>query len=373
MRLRRRPTPPLRSSRPLLPSRRHRRPARRPTVSTSVHNVSNWGGLLQSLRALALFGVIVAGLGFTPAEAELASDIVGHLEYHTVKQGEILYDLARSNDIGILDLKAANPGVDPWIPKPGSKILVPTAHILPDVPRKGLVLNLAELRLYYFSDNGQLLQTHAIGIGRSGWETPTGTTKIVRKKAHPTWYLTKSERAEHPEMPPFVPPGPDNPMGDFAMYLGWPLYAIHGTNKPDGVGSFVSHGCIRLYPEAIDELWHAVPLKTPVRVIDDPVMFGWYHGELFVEIHPSREQYTQLENGNSFTEQRLEDNYDTVVRWAGPEIGRVNWYVLKDAETRRSGVPVQITSPKRNPVSLFERNTADEASFASTSDSRSAN
>jgi L,D-transpeptidase ErfK/SrfK len=253
---------------------------------------------------------------------------------------------------------AANPGVDPWIPKPGTKIIMPKAHIMPDVPRSGLVLNLAELRLYYFSPNGELLQTSTIGIGRGGYETPTGTTRIVRKAEKPTWYLTASERADYPELGNTVPPGPDNPLGEFAMYLGWPSYLIHGTNKPDGVGRFISRGCIRLYPEQIDRLWHMVPLKTPVTVVDKPVKFGWYQGELFVEIHPSRVQLDELSETGSFTISRADDNYEATALWAGADIGRVDWYVLKEAETKRAGLPVQITSPSQNPISLFFDETA---------------
>ena len=150
---------------------------------------------------------------------------------------------------------AANPGIDPWVPGEGTEINLPTVHLMPDLADadpEGIVVNLAEMRLYFFEKPGGVPQSFPIGIGRDGLNTPTGTTEVVAKRKNPTWRPTKRMRDEDPELPEVVPPGEDNPLGTRALYLGWPQYLIHGTNKPHGVGRRVSSGCVRLYPEDVE-------------------------------------------------------------------------------------------------------------------------
>ena len=195
------------------------------------------------------------------------SDVIGRPRVIKVEGEETFADIARKHDIGYLELLAANPNVDPWLPDRADGVVLPMAHILPDAPKQGLIVNLAEQRLYYFRGDDDIV-THPIGIGRAGYDTtPRGTTKIVRKKEHPTWTPGPSAHKEDPTLPAVVKAGADNPLGDHALYLGWPSYLIHGTNEPDGVGRRVSLGCIRLYPEDIASLYAMVPKGTPVHIV----------------------------------------------------------------------------------------------------------
>ena len=202
-------------------------------------------------------------------------------------------DLAREYGLGYDELVAANPDVDPWLPGDRTPVLLPTQYIIPDVPREGVVLNIASKRLFYFPEaaegEAQTVLTYPIGIGRVGWETPVGTTEVVSKAADPHWFPPASVRREHEEMgdplPSVVPPGPDNPLGSHVLKLAMPGYLIHGTNQPYGVGMRVSHGCVRLYPENIELLYSLVPKGETVRIINEPYLLGWRNGELYFEAH----------------------------------------------------------------------------------------
>lgn len=269
-------------------------------------------------------------------------DIIGELSDHRASHEDTLIDLARPNNLGYLEIAAANPGIDPWVPGEATRIVLPTAHVLPPAAREGLVINLAEQRLYYFPADGRIL-TFPIGIGREGWETPTGQTKVVKKRKEPTWYPPASIRAENPELPGAVPPGPDNPLGTRALYLGWPTYLIHGTNEPDGVGRRVSHGCLRLYPEHVEYLFAMVPVNTPVQVIDQPIKLGWSGDELFMEVHPTRRQSDQLEEEGAFEDERIPEAHARIVEAAAEDADRLDWTLVGEVLRRRHGVPVQIT------------------------------
>ncbi|MEX2125428.1 MAG: L,D-transpeptidase family protein [Woeseia sp.] len=209
-------------------------------------------------------------------------------------------DLAREYGLGYDELVAANPGIDPWLPGEGTPVLLPTQYILPDGPYRGVVLNVASKRLFYFPEVGpgepvQVL-TYPIGIGRVGWETPLGEAKVVAKATDPTWYVPRSVREEHAAagdpLPSVVPPGPDNPLGRHVLQLNMPGYLIHGTNKPYGVGMRVSHGCIRLYPENIELLYPLVGIGETVRIINEPFLVGRLNGELYLESHAPLEEDT---------------------------------------------------------------------------------
>lgn len=217
------------------------------------------------------------------------STVVGEPQILFARHEDTLPDIARAHNLGLDELKAANPGVDTWLPGEGTPVLLPTRFVLPSGARDGIVLNVANMRLYYFL--GEDLVTHPMGIGREEWATPTGEAKVIDKVRDPAWYVPASIRKEHAEMgdplPAVVPPGPDNPLGRFALKLDLPGYLIHGTNQPFGVGMRVSHGCIRLYPEDIAEVFDAVPIGTAVRIIDNPIMAGWHGDQLLVEAHPS--------------------------------------------------------------------------------------
>lgn len=294
-----------------------------------------------AVRGLFALALLLAAAPRSAGAAELVGDLLGVPSRHVVIEGETLVDLARRYDLGFVELVAANPGVDPWIPPVGADLVLPTAHLLPDAPRRGLVINLAELRLYYFDPAGPVA-TFPIGIGSEGWETPVGQTRIVRKRAKPTWTPPASIRAERPHLPAYIPPGPNNPLGDFALDLGWPGYLIHGTNKPDGVGRRVSHGCIRLYPEDISWLFAHVPEGTPVTVVDQPVKVGWSGGALYLEVHPTQRQADEIETHGTFTAEPATDLEWRVQRAAGAEAGHLDRPLLLRAAAERRGIPVRI-------------------------------
>lgn len=295
---------------------------------------------------LGLAAVLGAALPRPAAAQEGAVDIVGAMNFHFTARGETMLDVARANDLGILELMAANPGIDPWVPGDGVPLVLPTAFVLPDAPRDGIVINLAELRIYYFRRKGEpRFQTRPIGIGREGFTTPLGETKIVRKAKDPTWRPTASTRADRPELPEAVPPGPDNPMGAFALYLGWPTYAMHGTNQPWGVGRRVSRGCIRLYPEDIEALFPQVPVGTRVTVVDQMAKLGWGGNDLYLEAHPSLAQLDQLEEHERFSPEALPGLQEMILAAAGSESYRIDWAEVARAERDRRGFPVLIMQP----------------------------
>jgi len=230
-------------------------------------------------------------------ELDSKDDVIGQLELTHTTKDDTLVDIARLFDVGYEEISRANPGVDMWLPGTGRKVVLPTAFVLPDVPHQGIVINIAAMRLYYFPPHKkgepQLVYTHPIGIGRVGWRTPVGVTKVVRREKNPTWRPPPSILKEHHEegddLPAAIGPGPDNPLGDRAFYLAWTGYLIHGTNKPAGVGLRVSHGCIHLFPEDIDALFDKVSLGTPVRVVNEPYVFGWRDGTLYMQAFGSLE------------------------------------------------------------------------------------
>ena len=220
-------------------------------------------------------------------------DVVGLVQMVTADKEDTLSDIARRFNVGYEEIVRANPGVDPWLPGEGREIVVPSQFILPNAPREGVVINSAAMRLFYFpkrkADERQVVYTHPIGIGKVGWATPEGTTKVTRKTKNPTWRPGPGVRAEHKEngeiLPAVVPPGPDNPLGTRAMYLGWPQYLIHGTNKPYGVGLRSSHGCIRLYPEDVEAIYEMIQPGEKVTVVNQPFVFGWHEEQLYLQAY----------------------------------------------------------------------------------------
>ncbi len=224
-------------------------------------------------------------------ELEPGQDVVGVVQVVKATKDDTLTDIARRFNVGYEEIVRANPKVDPWLPGEGRDIIVPSQFVLPDAPRTGLVINIAAMRIFYYppAKRGErpIVITHPIGIGKVGWRTPEGVTKIVRRQKDPTWRVPVSVRKEHHEngedLDPVIGPGPDNPLGRYAFYLQWPSYLIHGTNKPAGVGLRSSHGCIRLYPEDIEQFFNTVPIGTEVRVVNQPCVFGWRDGQLFMQ------------------------------------------------------------------------------------------
>jgi L,D-transpeptidase ErfK/SrfK len=321
------------------------------------------------LRALATSaGLALACAGPAPAgdgdNAGARSDVIGSVEHYRIVGDETLLQVARQYGLGFVEFMAANPGVDPWLPGIGTDVVVPDMHVLPDAPRRGIVINLTEMRLYLFSARGDVVGTWPIGIGQQGGMTPLGTTLVVRKELNPTWIPPASIREEKPELPAAVPPGPDNPLGDRALYLGWPRFLIHGTNKPWGVGRRVSHGCIRLYPEHIVELYRRVPVGTPVTVVDQPVKLGWRGGALYLQIHPSATQADQIEADGRFDPEPLPDLRDRVLAAAGDRATDVDWPAVDRAAAERSGIPVVVLGPGAEPSAEVSTRSAPTTAAA---------
>ncbi len=228
-------------------------------------------------------------------------DIFGQITTITANREETLLDIARRHDIGQVEILLANPEVDRWLPTDGVEVLLPNRYIIPQVERKGLILNLAEMRLYFFpkpkKGEKPVVITHPVGIGRMDWDTPLGISKIIEKKKDPTWTPPQSIQNDRiangePPYPDVVPAGPDNPLGRHALRLsvGSGSYLIHGTIKPFGVGMRVSSGCVRMYPEDIETLFDKVPIGTPVHIVNQPIKVGLLADSLFVELHPPLEE-----------------------------------------------------------------------------------
>ncbi len=215
--------------------------------------------------------------------------LIGAKKAYTIKDKETLIELARKYDVGYNEIVSANRDVDPWVPEKGSRIVIPTYWLIPEILDDGILINLAEMRLYYFFsiNKNKYVKTYPLGIGVAGTDTPTGNFKITAKVKDPVWNVPKSIREEDPELPAFVPPGPDNPLGGYWLHLSAKGYGIHGTNRPLGIGRRVSHGCIRLYPEDIEVLYKLIRPGTPVKIIDEPIKIGTYNDKVYIEVHRS--------------------------------------------------------------------------------------
>lgn len=293
------------------------------------------------LRSGLTAAIFLAGTGIATAPGQ---EVIGIPTIYVTQQSDTLLDIARTYDLGFVEVRAANPGVDPWLPGIRRVLTLPTQFVLPDAPRRGIVINLAELRLYYFPAKGEP-RSFPVGIGREGWETPVGSTRIARKRVHPVWIPTAGEHEENPDLPASVGPGPDNPMGDYALYLAWAGYAIHGTNRPYSIGRRGSHGCIRLYPEDIEVLFQLIEIGEPVTVVDQPAKVGWAAGELYLEVHPGQREADALESKGAPRSPIAIDADALVLKAAGLDAGRIDWYSVHLAEAQRTGAPVQVTRP----------------------------
>lgn len=240
--------------------------------------------VLASVAVLFSYSILPSSFA---AELRREEPIIGRQRAYQVKPDESLLEIARRHGIGIGAISAANRGVDPFLPDPGSRILLPTEWILPDAPiRHGIVVNIAEMRLFVFShDRPPTVTTFPIGIGDEGKETPIGTFTVIEKIKDPTWYVPESIRIERPELPAVVPPGPDNPLGSHALRLSKPTLLIHGTNRPWGIGARVSHGCIRLHQEDIALLFGMIQPGTRVSIVDQPVKATAAGDRIYLQVH----------------------------------------------------------------------------------------
>jgi L,D-transpeptidase ErfK/SrfK len=308
----------------------------------------------DGIRVLAAAAAMVAGGEAGAAEYLLPTNgdnVIGRNSTAIAAQEDTLFDVARRNGVGYEEIVAANPGLDPWLPGAGTEILIPSRYILPDAPRTGIVVNLPEHRLYYYpparKGEAPVVRTYPISVGKMDWKTPIGTTHIASKQALPNWYPPASVLKEHEErgdpLPKVVPPGPDNPLGEYAMRLAIPggSYLIHGTNKPAGVGMQVTHGCIRLYPEDIAELFALVPVKTQVNLIDQTNKVGWQRGTLYAERHAPLE-------GTDDPADMDPAKMDALITAAaeGHNV-EIDWPGAQRLYLQATGVPVPLSTPVR--------------------------
>jgi L,D-transpeptidase ErfK/SrfK len=279
----------------------------------------------------------VAVAGRNPATAHT---VIGSTRFYQVQNKDTFLDIARYYDLGYNEIAEANPGVDPWIPPPGQVMLLPTEFVLPDAEYKGVVVNIPEMRLFYFRPSGQgtvIVTTFPVGLGRDDWRTPEGKFRIRGKTVDPTWVLPESIKEEHRRdgkpAPDFIAGGdPENPLGRYRLELTLPLYGIHGTDIPWGVGMQVSHGCVRLYPEDIERLFPMVAVGTPGEFVYQPVKVGSRDGRILVEVH---KDIYELLPGPYREVLRLIDKFG----WRS----RVDLERVQRAVIEQSGVPMDVT------------------------------
>jgi L,D-transpeptidase ErfK/SrfK len=304
-------------------------------------NRSNTAGLLALVALFVFCGPRPAGATTFPMPSD-HDTVVGEDQTIETVYEDTLYDLAAKYSLGSEELIRVNPGIDPWLPGAGKKLVVPGRHILPPGPREGIVVNLPEHRLYFYPKpkrGGQReVITYPVSIGKMDWRTPLGVTHVISKQKDPTWYPPASVRKEHAEngdpLPASVPPGPDNPLGAYAMRLaaGNGTYLIHGTNNPIAVGLAVTHGCIRMYPDDVAALYPLIPVGTPVRLINDPVKVAWVDGELLLEAHPPVDA-----QGQSF-EPDLDQFSDLLRAEVGDTSVAIHWDYAREVLQKADGV-----------------------------------
>lgn len=319
----------------------------------------------------ALFPMVTAA-AVTGETFLLANDdrVIGQTNVVQIDYEDTLIDVARRFGLGYEEIVRANPGVDPWLPGDGAEVLLPTRFVLPDAASRGLVINVAEYRMYYFRNAGDAagleVMTFPISIGRMDWGTPLGKLSVASKIRQPSWYPPESVRKEHEAdgrtLERVVPPGPDNPLGEYAMRLSMPSYLIHGTNRPAGIGMRVTHGCIRMFPEDIEWLFPQIPVDTPVRIVNQPYKLGWLNDDLYLEVHPQLEESTASEEvmdgedivaaeadeevvesnaaGNESSE--LTEFMELYVRVTRERSAEVDWERISEVFGERLGIAVKV-------------------------------
>jgi L,D-transpeptidase ErfK/SrfK len=280
-------------------------------------------------------------------------DVIGRLAFVRLEKGDTLPDVARHFSLGTNEISAANPGVDTWVPDAGRRIILPLSFVLPDAPRKGIVINLAAMRLFQFRGDSKspVVSTYPVGVGTEERPSPMGEMYVARKTVRPTWHVPASIAADHRKkgdpLPAEVPPGPLNPLGEYALYLSKPSYLIHGTNKPASIGLRATNGCIRLYPEDIKKLYENTPVNTLVRFVNQPYLIGQDNGVVYMEVHAPPEDSDVGEFDKMYAKLR---NIEKESRRA------LDWNKVKKVLAEARGVPVPI----------FEINQGNEKETAET-------
>jgi L,D-transpeptidase ErfK/SrfK len=271
------------------------------------------------------------------------NDIIGQLSSVQILPGDNLGLIGRQHDIGYFEMREANPQLDEGIMEIGDNILIPSQFILPPAPRKGIVINLAEMRMYYYPENSDTVYTYPVGIGRVAWESPIGVSKITEKVKDPTWYAPKSIREARAKegviIPAIVKPGPDNPLGRYKMRLSFPGYLIHSTNLPEGVGMRSSSGCIRMLPTDAEQLFNMVKVGTPVTIINEPYKAGWSGQHLYLEAHaPLQEQEDKISDLN------LTPMVKAISEQVKNKLAKISWTEAQEIAEDELGIPELVGS-----------------------------
>jgi L,D-transpeptidase ErfK/SrfK len=296
------------------------------------------------LSMLAYAGPAAASTFELPADG---SPVVGADSSVTTVYADTLPELAHRFSLGYYEIIRANPGVDVWLPGAGKTVLIPGRRILPPGPHEGIVVNLPEHRLYYYPKphgrfDKRVVITFPVSIGKMDWRTPLGETRVIAKIKHPVWYPPASIRKEHAAngdpIPKEVGPGPDNPLGDFALRLaaGEGEYLIHGTNNPVAVGMSVTHGCIRMYPEDVAALFPLIPVGTKVWLINDPVKVAWVDGRLLIEVPPPVDEQGQT------VEPNLELLSQLLDQALGTSTAAIHWDLARQTLQAANGIPTVV-------------------------------
>lgn len=263
------------------------------------------------------------------------NNLIGDVKTYKVSGNESLIEIARKFNLGYNEIVDANPDLDPFLPGDSAAVKIPTMWILPDAAEhEGIIINLSEMRLYYFfkQNNLSLIRTFPVGIGYEGTDTPVGNFKIIEKRVNPSWHVPQSIRKKRPELPAIVPPGPNNPLGSHALRLSLSSYLIHGTNRPWAVGRRVTHGCIRLYPEDIPKLFQLVPNGTKVAIVRQPVKVGLRDDKVYIEVHKDDSE-KHINYLNIAVELLVKKGL----------LRKVNTEKLYEAVSEKSGIPVEIS------------------------------
>ncbi|MDF9391357.1 hypothetical protein ELQ36_02330 [Methylococcus capsulatus] len=315
----------------------------------------------MTLSAQRCAAIVLGGLLFSTVCAEVlplpadGSDLVGQIKYVAARQEDTLIDIAREYSVGQDEIVMANPKVDRWLPGAGTQVTVPRQFILPNAPRNGIVVNIPEMRLYFYPSAGKgakptKVVTYPISIGRMDWRSPLGMTKVVAKVKDPVWRPPASIKAEHAKngeiLPDVVPAGPNNPLGQFAMRLGVPGYLIHGTDqdKSYGIGMRVTHGCIRMYPEDVARLFPEVAVGTPVNLVNQPVKLGWQGDTLYIEVSES------LDEDRLSSADLMAKAVNLIQKEAATHSVTIDEAALKKAVEEPTGIPTVISLSAAAPL-----------------------
>ncbi|MES2998012.1 MAG: L,D-transpeptidase family protein [Pseudomonadota bacterium] len=267
--------------------------------------------------------------------------VVGHVQWTQALPGDTFSKIGRRYDLGYFELVEANPTIDPVHLIPGTIIVIPSRFILPPGPHKGIVINLAELRIYYYPLHRHIVMTYPVGIGREGWDTPLGPSWIAQKIINPIWTVPASIRKDRAKdgvyLPEKVPPGPDNPLGGYAIRLKQATYLIHGTNDYEGVGRRSSAGCIRMFPEDIESLFPKVKRLERIYIVDSPYKMGWDKNRLYLEAHVPLQ-------GRSALRLTHHAAIEKMIQVNSARAAKIQWKTVDEVALNQNGIPQIIGS-----------------------------